>query len=37
VADDEAHTLGTPLDLLIVLAEPAPHRPTTVPGGVVPD
>ena len=37
VAGDEARTLGTPLDLLMVLANPGPHRLTTVPGGVVPD
>src|SRR5499426_3707120 len=35
--DDDAHTLGTLLDLLIVLAEPVPHGVAAVPRGVVPD
>src|SRR5512132_272298 len=37
VADHETHPDGASLDLLVVLAEPAPHRLTAVPGGVVPD
>src|SRR5216684_4498797 len=36
-ADDDAHALGTLLDLLIVLAEPVPHGVAAVPRGVVPD
>src|SRR5262245_14372026 len=37
VADDEAYARGTLLDLLMVLADPVPHRLTPVPGSVVPD
>jgi hypothetical protein len=36
VAADEAHALGSPLDLLMVLAEPGPHGMAAVPRGVVP-
>src|SRR5262245_51514047 len=35
--DDDAHALGTLLDLLIMLAEPVPHGVAAVPRGVVPD
>jgi hypothetical protein len=34
---DDAHALGTLLDLLLVLTHPVPHRLAAVPGGVVPD
>jgi hypothetical protein len=37
LADDETYPRRTLLDLLIVLADPAPHRMTAVPGGVIPD
>ena len=37
VADDDAYTRGTPLDLLIVLAYPVPHDPAAMPGGVISD
>jgi hypothetical protein len=37
VADHEAHPDGASLDLLGVLADPAPHCLTAVPGGVIPD
>ena len=30
-ADDDAHPLGTPFDLLIMLAQPVPHALATVP------
>ena len=36
-ADDETHPHRAPLDLLIMLSEPPPHRLTAVPGGVIPD
>src|SRR5215510_15299867 len=36
-ADHDAHARGTPLDLLIVLAYPVPHRLAAVPRGIVPD
>src|SRR5882724_5622488 len=36
LADDETYPRRTRLDLLIVLADPAPHRMTAVPGGVIP-
>lgn len=35
-ADDDAHALGPLLDLLIVLADPVPHRMAAVPRGVIP-
>ena len=34
---DHAHALSTLLDLLMVLAEPAPHGVAAVPRGVIPD
>src|SRR2546426_12629830 len=37
VADHETHPDGASLDLLVVPADPAPHRLTAGPGGVVPD
>jgi hypothetical protein len=36
-AHDEAHTHSTPLDLLIMVADPASHSLAAVPRGVVPD
>src|SRR4029450_6883076 len=36
-APDNAHALGTLLDLLIVLADPGPHSLAAVPGRVVPN
>src|SRR5438067_6560200 len=36
-ADDNAHTLHTALDPLIVLAYPIPHGPAAVPGGIIPN
>src|SRR5579859_396753 len=35
-ARDDAHPLAFLLDLPVVLANPAPHRPAEVPGGVIP-
>src|SRR5678816_2082242 len=37
VADNDAHTRATLLDLLIMVAYPAPHGMTAVPGGIIPD
>jgi hypothetical protein len=37
VADHATHPDGASLDLLVVPADPAPHRLTAGPGGVVPD
>ena len=36
-ADHDAHTVRAPLDLVIVLADPAPHRVAAVPRGIIPD
>src|SRR5262249_17988234 len=36
-ADHDADTDRTPLDLVLVLAEPAPHRMAAVPRGIIPD
>src|SRR5215471_13948842 len=37
LADPDTHPDRAPLDLLIVLADPAPHSVAAVPGRVVPD
>ena len=37
LADHEPHPDCAPFDLLIVLAEPAPHGVTAVPGSIVSD
>ena len=36
-ADDDAHAVGAPFDLLMVLTRPVAHGLAAVPGGVVPD
>ena len=37
LADDETHPDRTPLNPLIVLADPVPHSMAAVPGRVAPD